>query len=661
MHQCLLPLLACLALLGGCATTVPDTPPAAAAAPPEGSTATLTLLETTDLHASVLGYDYYRLQPDPTVGLSRTATLIQRARSQFPNTLLFDDGDAIEGTALGDYQARRPPPCDQALAVYRAMDTLGYDAATLGNHEFDHGLDYLARVTGAPTAGGQRCAGPRFPLVLANVLWADSDRPLLPAWTLVDTRITARTPDGRTITAPLRVGVIGFTTPQITDWSRQQLGSLVRTLGVVEAARRELPRLRAEHPDLVVALEHGGLDTAPYTPRMGNAGWYLAQVPGIDAMLLGHAHQRFPGPRYASLPGVNDERGLVHGVPAVMAGLHGKVLGLVHLQLTWRDGRWVSDPARARSETWPICPQPDQCVPPDPVIATRVSKAHEATIAWVKTPIGRSDFRMSSYFADLGDASALAIVNAAQLDYLRRWLAQGHPQLAGLPLLSAAAAFRSGASGAGDYTDVKPGPLTLRSAADLYLYANTLAAVKIDGAELKAWLERSAERFNRIDPKSRAPQPLINRRFAGYNFDQIQADGLHYVIDVSQAVGQRIVKLTWRGKPIQPRQQFIVVTNSYRAGGGGDFPGLDGSKVVLAAPDGNREVLVRWIEAHPQVRRDELPGRSWRFAPLSTRAPVTFTSAAGKLPLARAAGLHLRLLHDNGDGTATYAVDLSAE
>ncbi|HET7359940.1 MAG TPA: bifunctional 2',3'-cyclic-nucleotide 2'-phosphodiesterase/3'-nucleotidase [Rhodanobacteraceae bacterium] len=652
------PLLLSVILLAGCATA-PKVPAIAA-----GSRAELTILETTDVHSNVLSYDYYKLKADPTLGYERVATLIRQARRQYPNTVLFDAGDTIQGSVLADYQALvKPVACDQELAIYKAMDAIGYDAGTAGNHEFNYGLPFLAQVTGTPmdVAGvpAQRCAGPHFPIILSNVFSAKDGRPIFKPWTVITTTVTAHTPDGREVKAPVRIGLLGFTPPPIMDWDKRNLEGKVTVMGVVEAAKKYLPQLQARHPDLIVAIVHGGLSTAPYTPHLENAGWYLAELPGIDAMLLGHSHTSFPGPRFKDMPDVDDVRGTVHGVPAVMGGFFGKDLGLVHLQLHYAGGRWISDAAAARSEVRPICPHKGDCVAPDPRIAPLVAKVHAATIAYVNTPIGHTDFRMSTYFADLGDMSALSAVNAAQRDYVRAWIASGdHPALKGIPVLSAAAAFRTGFAGPDDYTDIAPGPLTIRSAADLYFYPNTLAAVRIDGAGLKAWLEKSAERFNRIDPGADAPQALVNSHFPGYNFDQIQG-GIAYVIDVGKPAGQRISGLTFEGKPVRPGQPFIVVTNNYRASGGGHFPGMDGRHIVLSAPDGNREVLVHWLEKHPQLRRADLPPRPWHFAPLHARAPVTLVSAAGKLDAARAAGLTgLRVLKANGDGTATYAVDL---
>ncbi|MCX7512550.1 bifunctional 2',3'-cyclic-nucleotide 2'-phosphodiesterase/3'-nucleotidase [Frateuria sp. STR12] len=653
----LLPLLA-TALLAGCAGSA--TRPVAA---PDGTRADVAILETTDVHANVLSWDYFKAKADSSVGYERTATLIRRAREEFPNSFLFDSGDTIQGTVLADYQALvAPVGCDQELAIYKAMDAVGYDGGTAGNHEFNYGLPFLSQVTGTPMdidgTRTPRCAGPHFPLVLANVFDAQSGQPIFKPWTMVTRTIEAYTPDGSRIRVPLKVAMIGFTPPPILQWDRRNLQGKVTVSGVVEAAQRYMPQIEAQHPDLVVAILHGGLNTAPYTPNMENGGWYLAGVPGIDVLLLGHSHTEFPGPRYEGMAEVDARRGFVRGKPAVMGGFFGKDLGVIKLALERTGGRWTIDRADTHSEVRPICPAKDQCVPADPAIAPLVAQAHRATVAYVNTPIGQSTLRLSSYFADEGDMSALAVVNAAQRDYVQRELPKLHPELAGIPVLAAAAAFRTGFGGPDDYTDVPPGPLTLRSAADLYFYPNTLAAVKADGAGVKAWLEKSAARFNRIDPAKTGEQALINTHVPGFNFDQIQGD-LAYVIDVGKPVGQRIVSLTYRGKPVTPAQPFIVATNNYRASGGGNFPGLGGGNTVLASQDGVREIVAAWLKRTGTLDRADLPGTSWRFAVLQTRGPVTFTAASGKQAIAAADGVPgIRQLRDHGDGTATYAIDL---
>ncbi len=658
-RPCALALVA-TAVLAGCASS-----PSSTAALADGATARVAILETTDVHANVLSYDYYKQREDSTVGYERLATLIRQARAQFPNSFLFDSGDTIQGTVLADYQAKvEPIGCDQTLGIYAAMNAMGYDGATAGNHEFNYGLGFLSQVTGTPmnVDGGQTatCAGPRFPLVLSNVFSARDGKPIFRPWTVVEKTIAVTGADGRARQVPLRVGIIGFTPPPIMEWDKQNLDGKVTVSGVLEAAQRYLPELQAQHPDLVVGILHGGLNAAPYTPDMENGGWHLAGVPGIDVLLLGHSHTEFPGARFADLPEVDNQRGLVRGKPAVMGGFHGKDLGVIDLKLVRRGGRWTVDAAASQSQVRPICKGKDDCVAADPAIAPLVAQAHAQAQAYVNTPIGSTAVELSSYFVDQGNPTSLAVVHAAQRDYLAAELPRLRPDLAGLPILSAAAAFRTGFGGPDDYTDVPAGELTLRSAADLYYYPNTLSAVKVDGAGLRAWLEKAAGRYAQVDPARDGEQPFINDRYVAYNADQLQGDGLAYTIDVTRPQGQRITALSWRGRPVAPEQGFVVATNNYRANGGGDFPGLDGSSVVFTAPDGTREILAAWLQRKRELSAADLAPRAWRFAPVKARGPLTFACAPGKQAVAKAAGVdNVRELKDNGDGTGVCAIDLS--
>jgi 2',3'-cyclic-nucleotide 2'-phosphodiesterase/3'-nucleotidase len=324
----------------------------------------------------------------------------------------------------------------------------------------------------------------------------------------------------------------------------------------------------------------------------------------------------------------------------------------------------VADAGAARVETRSI-QRPDRSfVAPDPEIAAMVKAEHEATIAYVKTPIGETDFRMSAYFADLGDVSAIQVVNQAQADYVRRYVQASLPQYAQLPVLSVSAPFKTGAAGVADYTDVAAGKMALNNAADLYLYPNDLHAVKVDGAMLKAWLERAAGRFNTIDPARSEPQELVNTAFPGFNFDMLTDPDVRYQIDVTQPPGQRIKGLSWRGQPVRAEQEFIVATNSYRASGGGGFPGLDGSKTIFASPDNNRAVLIAYIRSVRRLTRAANgSARSWRLTPVRTRGAVIFHSAPGKLALAKDAGLAgisvVKEDDGSGKGYSLYAIDLS--
>jgi len=654
---------AAAAFLAGCAT--PGHAPTKSAQPAPGAHAQLVLLETTDIHSNVMSYDYYKLAEDKGIGLERAATLVHAARKEFTNTMLFDAGDTIQGTVLADYEAQvKPVACGQELAVYKAMDALGYDAATIGNHEFNYGLPFLSQVTGTAfdvaNVPVEHCKGPDFPLVLSNVFSAKDGKPLYAPWKVLARTIKTQTADGKTVETPIKIGVLGFTPTWILDWDKRNLDGKVTVMGVVEAAQKYAPEVKAAGADIVVAICHCGLNPAPYSERLENAGWHLAGVAGIDVVMLGHSHDVFPNPsdaksRYAHMAEVDNARGLVRGVPAVMGNYFGKSLGVIDLALVWNDGHWQVDRAASKSEVRSV-----KGAAADEHIAELVKDEHAGAIEYVKTPIGRSDYDISTYFVAAGDTSALSLVNAAERDYAQKYIKQNLPQYASLPVLGAASPFKAGFGGPNDYTDVPAGALAINNAADLYLYPNTLTAVKVNGAGLKAWLEKSAGWFQRIDPAKHETQELVNTKFPTYNFDVLQGD-LTWAIDVTREQGQRIVDLRYRGKPVLDDAEFIVVTNNYRASGGGSFPGLDGNNIVFSAPDTNRDALIGFVRAQREITRRKFGDqRSWRFAKVKTAGPVVFTSAAGKLEVAHAAGLkNVALVKDNGDGTAVYSIDLS--
>jgi 2',3'-cyclic-nucleotide 2'-phosphodiesterase/3'-nucleotidase len=292
-------LIAALFAVAGCARTGGEK--AGTSVPPADSHLQLALLETTDLHSNVLSYDYFKLAEDKKIGFERAAELIRSARKEFPNSLTFDAGDTIQGTALADWQALvEPLPCNKELAIYRTMDALGYDAGTIGNHEFNYGLKFLSQATGTAfnvaDVPVQKCKGPQFPLVLSNVFSAKDGKPLFAPWRVLTRTFHAQGPDGTPHDVTLRIGLLGFTPQGIMEWDKRNLDGKVTVMGPVEAAQKYLPELHKAGVDLVVAIVHGGIDTSPYSPKTENPAWHIAAVPGIDAMLLGHSHAIFPNP-----------------------------------------------------------------------------------------------------------------------------------------------------------------------------------------------------------------------------------------------------------------------------------------------------------------------------------------------------------------------------
>jgi len=615
----------------------------------------LRLLSTTDIHTHIVDYDYYRDQRDASLGLSRTATLIHQARAEVRNSLLFDSGDAIQGNPLGDYVAveQRLQP-GQVHPVFRVMNQLGYAAASLGNHEFNYGLDFLRTAL----------AGASFPLVTSNVFVAGPDRaaapPLIQPFVLLDREFV----DEAGVTRRLRVGVIGFVPPQIMQWDRANLEGRVFAIDIVEAARRYVPTMRAMGADLVVALVHSGLSAVAARGMDENAAAYLAQVPGIDAILAGHAHLVFPDPSFANLPGADIARGTINGVPTVMAGFWGSHLGVVDLTLRRTASGW--ERADGTATTRGIRRRQDNrwvpAVEPDPTIEAAVQPEHTGTLAYVRRPVARSTARVHSYFALVQDDASVQLVARAQTAYIRRAL-KGTPH-EGIPLLSAAAPFKAGGRGGpAYYTDVPAGDIAIRNVADLYLYPNTVRAVRVSGAIVREWLEMSAGQFNRIDPTLTTPQPLINGAFPTFNYDVI--DGVTYRIDVTQPArytpqgrlaepqARRIVALRFRGQPVTDSMEFIVATNNYRASGGGSSPGMDGSRIVFETAETNQEIIKDWLIEQRTVDAAVTP--IWSFEPIAAPVQVVFESSPEAQSLS-GAGTRIRHVGEGQNGFALYSL-----
>ena len=667
---------ACAVVLAACGGGDDDDDGPSAESQP--AKATLAVLSTTDLHFNVRSYDYFKLAEDKSYGFERTATLVRAARKEFANTLLVDNGDTIQGTALADYEATvKTIPCTQQLSMYKAMGALSFDAGTLGNHEFNYGLPFLNQVLG----GGMevdgvdaklKCAGNGYAAVLSNVYSSKTSKPLVQPYTILERTVVAKNADGKDVKLPIKIGVIGFTTPGIMNWDKRYLDGKVYTQGAVEAAQKYVPELRSKGANIVVALLHGGLDGADYSQTMENPGLYLSKVPGIDALVMGHQHSVFPDaaatPAFTQA-GVDNKAGTVNGVPSVMPSSWGKALGVIQLPLAWDGKAWSVTKGASKSELRNILTGKDAAgkatyVDVDATIAPLIETQHQAAITYVKTPIGSTDFRMSTLFADVGDPGAIQLVNQAQRDYVAAYVQASLPQYKSLPVLSVSAPFKSGFQGAADYTDVAVGAMSISSAADLYLYPNTVYAVKVNGGDIKAWLEAAAKRFNQIDPAKTEEQQLIST-FPGYNFDMFTTADVQYEIDVTQAVGGRIKNLTYLGKPIDVAQEFVIATNNYRATSGKSFiPKLDGSSAIWASPDANRDVVIGYVKQHPGITRSANgSAKSWRFAKVKTAGDVVFSSGVNALGVAQAALLpNVSLLAADdglGKGTSKYKLDLS--
>ncbi|WP_299988927.1 bifunctional 2',3'-cyclic-nucleotide 2'-phosphodiesterase/3'-nucleotidase [uncultured Ruegeria sp.] len=619
----------------------------------------LRIMETTDIHVHVFPYDYYADKPRDTVGLSRTASIINDIRSEATNSILVDNGDFLQGNPMGDYIAyERGMKAGDSHPIIAAFNTVGYDAATLGNHEFNYGLEFLDKAL----------AGAEFPVVLANIakkIGANprDDETLVKPYAILDREIEL----GDGSKHPIKIGVIGFTPPQVMNWDRKHLEGNVEARDIVETAKAYVPEMKEQGCDLIIALSHSGIGEADHSEGMENASVVLAGVDGVDALVTGHNHLVFPSPTFADRPGIDVETGTLMGKPAVMGGFWGSHLGLLDLLLERDGNEWRV--ITTTSEARPISKRNEDrsitaLVGDDHKVLDSVAKDHDETLAYVRRAVGKTSAPLHSYFALVADDPSVQIVSIAQKWYVEQMLKGTEHE--GLPILSAAAPFKAGGRGGPEYyTDVPVGDVAIKNVADLYLYPNTVRAVRVNGAQVRGWLDRSAGMFNQIDTGS-TDAVLLNPEFPSYNFDVM--DGVTYQIDLSQPSrfgpkgeetnpdAARIVNLALNGVPVTDDMEFIIATNNYRASGGGSFPGALGDTVVFEAPDTNRDVIVRYIVEQGTI--NPKADANWSFAPLADTTVLFETGPKARDYMNDVKGIVIEYAGEGADGFAAFRIRL---
>ncbi|WP_228920356.1 bifunctional 2',3'-cyclic-nucleotide 2'-phosphodiesterase/3'-nucleotidase [Bacillus pacificus] len=617
------------------------------------STVNLRILETSDIHVNLMNYDYYQTKTDNKVGLVQTATLVNKAREEAKNSVLFDDGDALQGTPLGDYVANKindpKKPVDPSYThpLYRLMNLMKYDVISLGNHEFNYGLDYLNKVISKT----------EFPVINSNVYKDDkdnneeNDQNYFKPYHVFEKEVEDESGQKQKV----KIGVMGFVPPQVMNWDKANLEGKVKAKDIVETAKKMVPKMKAEGADVIVALAHSGVDKSGYNVGMENASYYLTEVPGVDAVLMGHSH--------------TEVKDVFNGVPVVMPGVFGSNLGIIDMQLKKVNGKWEVQKEQSKPQLRPIADSKgNPLVQSDQNLVNEIKDDHQATIDYVNTAVGKTTAPINSYFSLVQDDPSVQLVTNAQKWYVEEEFKKPeYEKYKGIPVLSAGAPFKAGGrNGATYYTDIPAGTLAIKNVADLYVYPNTLYAVKVNGAQVKEWLEMSAGQFNQIDPKKTEEQPLVNIGYPTYNFDIL--DGLKYEIDVTQpgkydkdgkvvnANTNRIVNMTYEGKPVADNQEFIVATNNYR-GSSQTFPGVSKGEVVYQSQDETRQIIVKYMQETPVI--DPAADKNWTFKPIvADKLHTTFDSSPNAQKYIKKDG-KISYVGPSENEFAKYAIDIT--
>ncbi|MEU8583489.1 bifunctional metallophosphatase/5'-nucleotidase [Streptomyces abikoensis] len=547
----------------------------------------LTVMGTTDLHGNVFNWDYFTDaefddKAHNDVGLAKISTLVGQVRAEKGrrNTLLIDAGDTIQGTQLSYYYAKVDPITGAGGPVHpmaRAMNAIGYDAAAVGNHEFNYGIPTLRKFE-------EQCD---FPLLAANALDAKSLRPAFRPYVIK--RVC--TPHGRDV----RVAILGLTNPGIAIWDKANVQGKMVFPGLEEQAAKWVPKLRSMGADVVIVAAHSGSSgTSSYgdqLPYVENAAALVAErVPGIDAILVGHAHTEIPEYRVT-----NKESGkqVVLSEPLKW----GQRLTLFDFGLVWERGRWQVESVSAKVLN-------SNTVAEDRRITGLLVKEHRKVVAYVNQVIGTSSAVMSAAEAAYKDTPIIDFINHVQAETVKAALAG--TAYASLPVLSQASCFSRTAS-------VPAGKVTIREVAGLYPFENTLEARLLTGAQLRAYLEFSAHYYVRTAPGAPVdPAKLTNAEsIPDYNYDVVS--GLSYEIDIAKEPGSRIVNLSFRGKPLDDAAEFVLAVNNYRASGGGNFPHVARSKQLWANSEEIRNTIIGWVKAKGSIDVGAFASVDWKL------------------------------------------------
>jgi 2',3'-cyclic-nucleotide 2'-phosphodiesterase/3'-nucleotidase len=514
----------------------------------------ITILSTTDLHGNLLPLDYYTNTSDER-GLAKVAAIVRQARMENPDLLLIDSGDTIQGTPLEYFHNKKNnSPQDPMM---KAMSALRYDAMAVGNHEFNFGLKVLEKARGEAS----------FPWLSANTYDAGTDRPHFAPYVV-------KTVNG------VRVGIMGLTTAAVPNWENSQNYAGLEFHDPTAEAKKWVQVLRdRELVDLVVIPMHMGLEADLKTgemfpgqmPNENEAIRIAKEVPGVDAIFMGHTHREVP-----SL--------FINEVLLAQANFWGRHVVRADFYLEKEaDGRgWRV--ARKSSRTMPVTEDTGA----DPEILKIAEPYNDETQRWLDSPIGESAEELTARDAEFHDSAILDLVHRVQLE-------EGHADV------SMVANFNRAAQ-------IAKGPVTVRDIAGLYIYENTLVVLEVTARQLKEALEHSARYFRPFEA-NKPPSALVDERIPGYNYDI--AEGISYELDLTKPYGQRIQNLRFRGRPLEQEEKLKLATNNYRVNGGGGYTMYKEAPVAYRSSEEIRELIIDWVERHKLI--PSKPTNNWRI------------------------------------------------
>ncbi|PKG23212.1 bifunctional metallophosphatase/5'-nucleotidase [Niallia nealsonii] len=503
----------------------------------------ITILLTSDVHGNIYPLNYGDNKPAP-LGLAKVAELIEKERMKSDHIVVIDNGDLIQGTPLTYHYVHFLG--EKKNPMIQALNTLQYDAAVIGNHEFNYGLPVLKNAVKES----------KFPWLCANILDKKTGHPFLGTPYIIKN------------VGPFKLAVLGITTHYIPNWENPNHIEGLEFRDALLSAKEWTAKIKEEEqPDIMIISYHGGFERdiltgEPTEALTGeNQGYQICEeIENLDVLLTGHQHRMLTGS--------------VHETEIIQASNNGSVLGKVTLVLS-EEGKIIEKHSELLSAA---------DAAPDKRVMTFAAEYESSTQKWLDMPMGFIDGDMEVHDPleiRLKDSSLIEFINTIQMD-------------AAKVKISNTALFNNDSPGF-------KSNVTMRDIVSNYIYPNTLKVLALTGQDIREALEQTAKYFTLNEQGN----PVVSEAFLypkpqHYNYDMWE--GVEYILDISKPVGERVVKLDFEGKEIEEQNTYEVVMNNYRAGGGGNYFMFQNKPVIREVQFDMSELIASYILKRKTVK-----------------------------------------------------------
>ena len=508
----------------------------------------IVILCTSDLHSNVWGYSYEDNVESTNDGMARLYTYIKRVRKENPIVFLVDGGDNIQGTIMTDDIANKVP--DNEHPVIAAMNFMGYDSMTVGNHEFDWGIDVMKKILSQA----------KFPVLGANILNQDGSYVTGQGWVIIEH-------------GGVKLAVIGVCTPDIPIWDGDKEGIENTIFEAGDTAVKKAMKEIGDQADIILVSAHMGQYAEFDEDGGSDSGEKIVdENPGIDILQLAHMHIT-----------VND---IINGIPTVAVRNAGREIARIDVTL---------DQDKKIKETSAEIVDMTDYEPSEEIREIPAVKAlQEQAINFIQGDDGE----------DGTPGELLGTTTARfQPENEIRGLPEGRLQdTAVIDLVLNVMLLNSDADVAAsalfmDSSDLPEGPIYYKNIFDIYKFDNTLYTMDITGKELKGYMEWAAECYNQWMPGD--INISFDPEYPGYLYDMFA--GVDYEINLSKPKGERIENVMFKGERLQDDQVLKLAVNNYRYTSGIKAQNLAEGKRDWESSNSIRDMIVEYFQGHSPV------------------------------------------------------------